>query len=90
LSKTSQTPLIEQRLRWEGLLIALGLAIQLITFIWIHPLAFIAFTVVGCPLVAVGVLLYLYSLVSRQPLPSGPTATEHTNAKRTSKPNSPW
>ena len=59
-----QTPPIERRLRWAGLLIALGLIIQLLTFIWIHPLAFIAFAVIGCPLVLAGVLFYLYSVVS--------------------------
>jgi len=34
----------------------------LLTFIWVHPLAFITFLAVGCPLVAAGVLLYLYAL----------------------------
>ena len=63
----SQVPLVERRLRWAGFLIAVGLIVQLTTFIWIHPLAFIAFAVIGCPLVAAGVLLFLYSLVSHQP-----------------------
>lgn len=58
---------IERRLRWAGFLIALGLIIQLLTFIWIHPLAFIAFAVITCPLVAAGILLFLYSLVPQQP-----------------------
>ena len=65
----SQAPLIERRLRWAGFLIAVGLIVQLITFIWVHPLAFIAFAVAGCPLVAAGVLLYLYSLVSHTSAP---------------------
>ncbi len=43
------TPLIERRLRWSGFLVALGLIVQLATFIWIHPLAFIAFAVIACP-----------------------------------------
>ena len=59
-----QTPLIERRLRRAGFLVALGLIVQLLTFIWIHPLAFIAFVVIGCPLVLAGVLFYLYSVVS--------------------------
>lgn len=71
MANTSQTLPIERRLRWAGLLIALGLAIQLITFVWIHPLAFIAFAVIGCPLVAAGVLLYLYSLVSHHQTQDG-------------------
>jgi hydrogenase/urease accessory protein HupE len=65
LSNTLQILLVERRLRWAAFLIALGLIIQLTTFIWIHPLAFIAFAVIGCPLVASGVLLFLYSLVSQ-------------------------
>ena len=28
-----------------------------------HPLAFVAFVVIGCPLIGAGVLLYLWSLV---------------------------
>jgi hypothetical protein len=64
LPNPPQVPLIERRLRWAGLLIAVGLIVQLLTFIWVHPLAFIAFGVAGCPLVAAGVLLFLYSLVS--------------------------
>jgi hypothetical protein len=66
-------PLVERRLRWAGFLIAAGLIVQLTTFIWIHPLAFIAFAVIGCPLTAAGILLFLYSLVSREPLQSGGT-----------------
>ena len=48
---TATAPLIERRLRWAGFLIAAGLIVQLTTFIWIHPLAFIAFAVIACPLV---------------------------------------
>jgi predicted cobalt transporter CbtA len=71
LPNTPQAPLVERRLRWAGFLIAVGLIVQLTTFIWIHPLAFIAFAVIGCPLVAAGVLLFLYSLVSHQPSQGG-------------------
>ena len=56
---------IEKRIRWAGLLICLGLGVQLMTLMWVHPLAFMAFLVVGCPLTGCGVLLYLYSLVAR-------------------------
>jgi hypothetical protein len=56
-------PPIERRIKWAGMLIALGLIVQVATFGWIHPLAFVVFLVLGCPLVGVGVLLYLYSLV---------------------------
>ncbi|MGH9328341.1 MAG: hypothetical protein ACRD2B_16860 [Terriglobia bacterium] len=59
-------PTIERRIRWAGILIVAGLIIELITFIWIHPLAFIGFILVSCPLVAIGILLSLYSLVTTQ------------------------
>ena len=57
-------PLIERRIRWAGLLIACGLVIQMITLIFVHPLAFMAFLLISCPLVAIGILLFLYSIVS--------------------------
>ena len=55
---------IERRIRWSGILISAGLIIQMLTLLWTHPLAFMAFLLIGCPLVGAGVLLYLYSLVS--------------------------
>jgi len=57
-------PAIERRIRWSGLLIGAGLVIQLLSLLKIHPLAFVTFLLVGCPLVGAGVLLYLYSLVA--------------------------
>jgi uncharacterized membrane protein YczE len=58
------TPRIEHRIRWSGLLIGLGLAIQMLMLVWTHPLSFMIFLLVGCPLVGIGMLVYLYSLVS--------------------------
>lgn len=67
MPNTLSAPFIERRLRWAGLLIAIGLVVQLTTFIWIHPLSFIAFAMIACPLIAAGILLFLYSLVTHQP-----------------------
>lgn len=53
-----------RHIRWAGALVCLGLAIQLLTLLWVHPLSFMAFLVIGCPLTGAGVLLYLYSLVA--------------------------
>lgn len=58
-----ERPLIETRIKWASLLIGAGLLIQVGTLFRIHPLAFVAFVVIGCPLVGAGVLLYLWSLV---------------------------
>ncbi len=43
------TPRIEHRIRWSGLLIGLGLTIQMLMLLWIHPLSFMIFLLVGCP-----------------------------------------
>ncbi len=58
------TPRIEQRIRWSGVMIGLGLTIQMLMLLWTHPLSFMIFLLVGCPLVGIGMLVYLYSLVS--------------------------
>jgi hypothetical protein len=58
-----ESPTIERRIRYAGVLIAVGLIIQLITFIWVHPLAFMAFILISCPLIVLGILVYLVSIV---------------------------
>ncbi len=55
---------IERRIHWSGILIGAGLIVQMLTLLWTHPLAFMAFALVGCPMVGAGILLFLYSLVS--------------------------
>lgn len=64
-----ESTVIEARIKWASLLIGAGLLIQAGTLLQVHPLAFVAFVVVGCPLIGAGVLLYLWSLVR-----SGPNA----------------
>jgi hypothetical protein len=59
---------IEGKIRWSGLLIVAGLAIEMFTLAFVHPLAFMTFLLVACPLIAAGILLFLYGLVSN---PSG-------------------
>ena len=55
---------LESRLRLSAVLICLGLLVQLLSLIRIHPLAFMAFILISCPLVLAGILLFLYSIVS--------------------------
>jgi len=57
-------PHIHRRLRVSGVLIILGLAVELLSLIRIHPLAFMGFLIVGGGLLIAGVVFYLYSLVS--------------------------
>jgi hypothetical protein len=64
---------IEVRIRRAAILTFAGLAIQLATLLKIHPLAFVVFLCVGCPLMLAGTALYLTSLVSSEPLPETET-----------------
>jgi hypothetical protein len=55
---------IENKLRRAGIIIAVGLLLQLLSLIPLHPLAFIAFVGLGVPVMAVGVIFFLLSLLS--------------------------
>jgi hypothetical protein len=56
--------LIQRRVRIAAALVFVGLLIELLTLLWLHPLAFMTSAFIGAPLVGVGVLVFLYSLVS--------------------------
>ena len=56
---------LEKRLRIAGLLVALGLLIQMLSLLPIHPLAFIVFVGIGAPIMLAGVIFFLLSLVSQ-------------------------
>jgi hypothetical protein len=58
------TSATERRIRWASLLVGAGLLVQLGSLLLVHPLAFVAFLMIGCPLMAAGIVLYLFSLVS--------------------------
>jgi hypothetical protein len=59
---------IEAKLRRASLIIAAGLLLQFLSLFPLHPLAFIAFVGLGVPVMAVGVVLFLLTLI---------TASEH-------------
>ena len=59
---------LEKRLRIAGILILAGLIVELITLKWSHPTAFLFFLLLGGSLMAIGMLIYLYSIVSRRDL----------------------
>lgn len=69
---------INARLRLAGGLIALGLLVQALSLLWNHPLSFVAFVSVGGLLVAGGIVLYLFVLVS---IPSAGTEDVDGKAK---------
>ena len=70
------TARVEARIRWAAALICAGLLVLLLTLIRIHPLAFVVFAVVGCPLALAGILLFLYSIVSHQAETEGQTSSK--------------
>jgi len=51
-------------LRISGVLIILGLLVEALSLIRIHPLSFLAFMFIGGGLLAAGIVTYLYSLVA--------------------------
>jgi hypothetical protein len=55
---------LPRRLKLAGLLVSLGLLVEALTLFWPHPTAFLTFLLLGGALVALGVLLYLYSIVT--------------------------
>lgn len=59
--------MIESRIRSAGALIVIGLCVLMLTFLWTHPIAFLCFLLIGCPLVGAGILLFLYALVTHAP-----------------------
>jgi hypothetical protein len=60
-------------LRVSGIFLILGLAIEAISLMFNHPLSFMGFIIVGGSFLGLGVLLFLFSLVSiAQVNPSSP------------------
>ncbi len=57
-------------LRISGVLIILGLVVEALSLIRIHPLSFLGFMFIGGGLLVAGVVTYLYSLVAVGGLPS--------------------
>lgn len=54
-------------LQIAGVLIAIGLLAEAVTLFFSHPMAFMGFIFLGGSLVGLGVLLYLWTIVSTGP-----------------------
>jgi flagellar biosynthesis protein FliR len=54
----------ERRIRLAAAFLFVGLAVQFATLLVNKPLAFMAFILIGSPLVLVGTVLYLWSIVT--------------------------
>ena len=55
---------IDRRVRIAAALVGAGLLVEIMVLRGEHPSAFLIFVLAGIPLVAAGVLVFLYSLVS--------------------------
>ncbi|MGH9745779.1 MAG: hypothetical protein ACRD59_06680 [Candidatus Acidiferrales bacterium] len=57
-------------LRLSGVLLILGIAVEIVSLLWEKPLAFLLFVGVGGLLTLAGIVVYLYSLLPpRSPAP---------------------
>jgi hypothetical protein len=54
---------IRRLLRIASSLIILGLALEIVSLLWFHPLSFVLFAFAGATLIVLGILVYLASLV---------------------------
>ena len=55
---------LHSRLRTAGSLIVVGLLVEVFSLAWSRPIAFLVFTGIGVPIMGLGMLVFLYSLVS--------------------------
>jgi hypothetical protein len=55
---------LEKRRQVAGIFIVLGLVIEALCLLWSTPIAFVIFVASGGLFMFVGIVLYLYSLVS--------------------------
>ena len=61
---------MNRRLRISGILVIIGLLVEALCLVWSRPIAFVVLVVLGGALIGLGVLLFLYSLVSGPPHPA--------------------
>lgn len=55
---------MDARIRKASGIVLLGVLIEAVTLVWAGPVSFLVFMMVGCALVALGVVYYLISLVT--------------------------
>jgi hypothetical protein len=62
---------IDRRLRIAGIFVICGLLVEAICLMWARPIAFVVLVAFGGALIGIGVLFFLYSLVSASSHPAG-------------------
>ena len=65
---------MDRRLRISGILVIIGLLVEALCLVWSRPIAFVVLVCLGGALIGLGVLLFLYSLVSAPPNPTRSSA----------------
>ena len=65
----TQSTRMEKGIRLAGILLIAGLLVELVTLRWSHPTAFLFFLLLGGALMALGIVVYLLSLVSAENKP---------------------
>ena len=55
---------MERRLQQSGILVILGLLVEILCLLWSRPIAFVVFLGGGGLFLGLGVLVYLFALVS--------------------------
>ena len=54
---------IRRLLQVSSALVIVGLALEIVSLLWFHPLSFVLFAFIAASLIGLGVLVYLASLV---------------------------
>ena len=54
---------LQTRLRVAGVLVIVGLVVEILSLFWVHPIAFMSFLMLGCGFLGLGILLFLWTLV---------------------------
>jgi hypothetical protein len=54
---------IRRLLQASSALVIVGLALEIVSLLWFHPLSFVLFAFVATTLIGAGILVYLVSLV---------------------------
>ena len=61
---------MSRRLRISGTFVIIGLLIEALCLVWSKPIAFVVLVCIGGALIGIGVLFFLYSLISTSPHPT--------------------
>lgn len=60
----SNNQILQHRLKFAGLFLIGGLIIAAVTLFWSHPISFMINLFISTVLIIVGIIIYLYSIVS--------------------------